>query len=140
MGINIELESKIREKLKRSTDNVFLRKDFDSMAGYAQVGRCLSDLVEKGVLARIGHGIYAKARPNRISNEIMLAAPGGFDQVAKEALTRLGIEWGVSDAERSYQQGSTQVPARACVQVPIRTSRKLQHKKHRLIIDHKLRA
>ena len=38
--------------------------------------------------------------------------PNGFVAVAREALTRLGIRWDISEAEKSYNSGeSQQVPA-----------------------------
>ena len=43
----------------------------------------------------------------------MLAAQGGFAQVADEALSRLGVKRRPSKAVLDYQSGSTQVPANA---------------------------
>jgi hypothetical protein len=47
----------------------------------------------------------------------MLAAEGGFDQVAREALKRLRVNWEPSDAVKAYQSGSTQIPVNTQVVV-----------------------
>ena len=87
------LELRIRDKIRKSRRMVFLRDDFAALGGYDQVGRVLRQLEAQGRLVRIGKGLYAKARPNRITGKPMIAAPGGFDQAAKEALNRLGVQW-----------------------------------------------
>ncbi|MDN7133121.1 hypothetical protein JNO04_12290 [Halomonas sp. MC140] len=84
------LESRIREKIRKSRRMVFLRDYFAALGGYDQLGLVLRQLEAHGRLVRIGKGLYAKARPNRITGKLMIAALGGFDQAAKEALNRLG--------------------------------------------------
>ena len=68
-------------------------------------------------MIRIGYGLYAKACTNSITGKPMLSAPGGFAQVAKEALSRLGVRWKPSKFEAAYQAGSTQLPANTEVMV-----------------------
>lgn len=58
------VEKKIFRCWKR---NVFTRKDFIALGGYDQVGRALLSLTREGKLIRIGYGLYAKARKNRIT-------------------------------------------------------------------------
>tara|TARA_R110001599_G_scaffold325211_1_gene537295 strand:- start:1182 stop:1541 length:360 start_codon:yes stop_codon:yes gene_type:complete len=96
---------------------IFLRDDFAALEGYDQVGRVLRQLETLGRLVRIGKGLYAKARQNRIPGKSMIAAPGGFDQAAKEALNRLEVQWEPASAEKSYQAGATHIPARVVVRV-----------------------
>jgi hypothetical protein len=72
------------------------------------------NLSRQGKLIRLGYGLYAKARPNRITGLPMIAAPGGFDQVAKEALSLLGVKWQPSIAEQNYN-------ARLTTQIPVNT-------------------
>ena len=86
----LSLKSKVATKISRSNREVFLRSDFEKLAGYDQVGRALRQLTSDGVLVKVGYGLYAKARPNRITGKPMLSAKGGFTQVAEEALSRLG--------------------------------------------------
>jgi hypothetical protein len=89
----------------------------------------------QGRLVRIGKGLYAKARPNRITGKPMLAAPGGFDQAAKEALNRLGVQWEPASAEKAYQAGRTQIPARVVVRVKGPFHRQIAYGKYRLGIE-----
>lgn len=114
---------------------VFLREDFEALGGYDQVGRVLRRLVEQGRLARIGQGLYAKARPNKITGKKMLAAPGGFDQVSKEALNRLGVKWEPASAERAYQTGGTQIPSKVVVRVYSDFNREIAYGKYRLRVE-----
>jgi hypothetical protein len=119
------LKSKISSQIKRSSRDVFLRSDFKNLAGYDQVGRELRLLVKDGVLIKIGYGLYAKARENNITHQVMVAAPGGFKQVATEALKRLKVNFSSSEADKNYQQGSTQIPANAEVMVFDRFNRNI---------------
>ncbi len=119
------LQSRIESKIRRSSRDVFLRTDFERLADYDQVGRALRGLVANGKLLKVGYGLYAKARPNRLNGEPMLAAGGGFSAVAEEALKRLKVDWEQSSAVKAYQTGSTQVPANAEVLVRQRFNRKI---------------
>lgn len=129
------LKSRMQDKIRKSRRTVFLRDDFEALGGYDQVGRALRQLVKQGRLVRIGKGLYAKARKNRITGQPMLAAPGGFDQVSKEALDRLGVEWEPGSAEKAYQAGSTQIPARVVIKVSGPFQRTITYGKYRLGIE-----
>lgn len=126
------LKLKIATKISRSKREVFLRSDFDKLADYDQVGRALRQLTSDELLVKIGYGLYAKSRPNRITGKPMLSAKGGFTQVAQEALNRLGITWEPSPATKAYQAGSTQIPANAEVIIFDRFSRKIAIEKFAL--------
>ena len=121
----VSLKSKVAKKISRSKREVFLRADFKDLSGYDQIGRSLRQLNFEGVLVKIGYGLYAKARPNRITGKTMLAAKGGFTQVAEEALSRLDVRWEPSKSVQDYQSGSTQIPAKAEVVVFERFSRRI---------------
>ena len=62
----------------------------------------------------------------------MLAAEGGFRQVAEEALSRLGISWQPSKSVREYQAGSSQIPANAEVIINERFNRRIATDKFEL--------
>ena len=81
---------------------------------------------------KIGYGLYAKARPNRITGKSMLAAKGGFTQVAEEALSRLGVKWEPPQSVLDYQSGSTQIPANAEVVILERFNRRIGTEKFEL--------
>jgi hypothetical protein len=128
----LSLKSKVSTKISRSKREVFLRSDFESLAGYDQIGRALRQLTSEGLLLKIGYGLYAKARPNRITGKPMLSAEGGFSQVAEEALSRLGVKWQPSKTVQAYQAGSTQIPANAEVIVLDRFNRRIGTEKFEL--------
>jgi hypothetical protein len=128
----LSLKSKVATKISRSNREVFLRSDFEKLAGYDQVGRALRQLTSDGVLVKVGYGLYAKARPNRITSKPMLSAKGGFTQVAEEALSRLGVKWKPSMSVLDYQSGSTQIPANAEVIIFERFNRRIGTEKFEL--------
>ena len=109
-----------------------MRSDFNKLAGYDQIGRALRQLISEGSLIKVGYGLYAKARLNRITGNPMLSAKGGFAQVAEEALSRLGVKWELSKSAAAYQAGSTQIPASAELIVFERFNRKIGNDKFEL--------
>lgn len=121
----LSLKAKVAMKISRSKREVFLRSDFEKLAGYDQIGRALRQLIAEGVLIKIGYGLYAKARLNRITGKPMLSAQGGFTQVAEEALSRLGVKWEPLRSIQAYQAGSTQIPANAEVIIFDRFNRRI---------------
>lgn len=129
------LLQKVSLKIKRSRKEVFLRSDFKKMADYDQVGRALLQLVRKGFLIKLGYGLYAKSKINRFTNQPMISAVGGFRQVAYEALKRLGVNFELSELEKQYQEGSTQIPAKAQVLINDRFQRKMSYNGQMLIMD-----
>jgi len=138
MSKRIPLERQIEKKILRCWKrNVFIRKDFITESGdYDQIGRALLNLVRKGKLIRLGYGLYAKGRINRITRLPMLAAEGGFDQVAKEALTLLGIKWQPSIAEQNYNAGlTTQIPVNTQVLINGRFNRTIGTEQFKLQVQ-----
>lgn len=129
------LESRIRDKIRKSRRTVFLREDFAALGGYDQVGRVLRQLEAQERLVRVGQGLYAKMRKNRITGKPMLAAAGGFEQVAKEALNRLDVKWEPASAEKAYQAGGTQIPARVVVKVKSPFHRRIAYGRYCLGIE-----
>lgn len=131
------LKDQIQAKISRSRKrNVFVREDFAYLSEYDQVGRALLALTREGTLLRIGYGLYAKARPNRITGKPMLAAKGGFEQVAKEALDVLGVKWQPSSSEESYNAGNTQIPINTEVIITGRFNRQIRTDKYKLQVTH----
>ena len=118
------LERQLSSRIKRKRCDVFLRADFDDLAGYDQVGRALARLVREGWLLRIGSGLYARARPSTIDG-----APTpvkGLRDLADEALRRLGIRTAPTQFEQAYTEGkTTQVPCGRRVAVSKRVRRKI---------------
>ena len=83
-------------------------------------------MCSKELIIKIGYGVYAKARRNRINNRLMIAANGGPDRVLIETLERLDVPYEFSGLTAAYVAGSTtQIPAYMEVKVKKRFSRKL---------------
>lgn len=121
------LKSKISYRIKRSQRLVYLRRDFADLGGYDQIGRALRQVVQDGLLVKIGQGLYAKTRPSALdpTKRTLVAS---FKETSREALTRLGIKWSPGDAEIAYNQGkSTQIPVSGQVVLQSRTSRKISY-------------
>lgn len=123
----ISLKQKIKRQISRCWKrNVFVRDDFAHFGGYDQVGRALLELTREGTLLRIGYGLYAKARKNKLTGRPMLACDGGFNEVAREALDLLGVQWSCSELEEKYNANlSTQVPINPIINIKGRFSRKI---------------
>lgn len=118
------LENRILTRISRKKSNVFLREDFLDLGGYDQVGRVLLDLTREKKLIKIGYGLYARTRTSSLTGEMLPAAP--LPSLAKDALLRLGVKMGPTQAERDYQSGrSTQVPTGRLIGVKKRISRKI---------------
>jgi hypothetical protein len=118
------LEGKVAKRIARKKANVFLREDFGDLAGYDQVGRALRSLARKGILLRIGYGLYAKAKVSSLSGSIVPMIP--LPSLGKEALARLKVKTGPTTADIDYANGqSTQVPTGRRIGVNKRVSRKI---------------
>ncbi len=110
------IQSRIETRVKRSKRSVFMRSDFKDIADYDQVGRCLRQLVREGLLLKISYGLYARARPNRITGKPMPDNPAGSDGVIIEALERLNVDYSFDEVSQSSLSGqSTQIPAKVKV-------------------------
>jgi hypothetical protein len=128
------LQDRIDLRITKSKANVFLPKDFADLGGYTQVLRALREETSRGRLVKLGYGVYAKGRTNALTGQSMIAAPGGFNQAAREALDKLRVDWEPSEAEREYNDGqSTQIPLMPVVKVNDRFSRRLSYRNVELV-------
>src|SRR5580658_3673815 len=104
--------------------------------GEDQVLRVLRGLVREGRLVRLGYGVYGRAITSTLSGEPILYSPNGFAGAASQALTKLGIKWEPTEAERAYNDGrSTQVPVNPAVRVRGRFSRQLRYGNTELVLE-----
>lgn len=118
------LERRIAERINKKKANVFVRSDFEDLAGYDQVGRALRRLVAKGRLVKIGHGLYARATTAPISGKTV--PNKNLPALATEALRRLRVPMAASEQMRAYNAGkTTQVPTGRVIAVKKRVSRKI---------------
>jgi hypothetical protein len=86
-------------------------------------------------LVRLGYGVYGRAVVSRLSGEHILNSRSGFLGAARQALTKLGVTWEPSEAERDYNEGrSTQIPHSRVERVRGRFSRRLRDGKQELVL------
>lgn len=103
---------RIAQKIKRSRRYVFERKDFYGYASYDQIGRVLKKLVDKGVLMKIGYGLYTKSTINSLTSKPMPSNPGGTDAIMREILKLRGVDFELDAMSlKSINGQSTQIPA-----------------------------
>ncbi len=124
MKLSKILEEKIALRIADSPNEVFMRQDFNDLADYNQVGRSLRQLVVKGIIIKIGYGLYAKAGISPLSNRIVPRR--SLRDLATEALKKLKIEVFSSSYDQAYNQGqTTQVPTGRVIGVKGRVARKI---------------
>lgn len=130
------LRDRVEALIARRGDDVFLTREFARLGGEDQVIRALRELVRNGRLIRLGYGVYARAERSRLSGRPILAARDGFVGASRDALTKLGVDWETTEAERAYNEGrSTQVPANAVVRVKGRFARRLGYGDNTLVVE-----
>lgn len=134
------LKFKVLERIEQKISSIIvLRDDIDDMGSPRQISRCFKDLVDMGVLVKIGYGIYAKANKSNTLNKPVIQ--GGFGQACKEALNKKGIKWESGSAEKAYNSGeSTQVPVRTIVQLKSRYRGRLSYGNRKLIAEKGINA
>ncbi len=131
------LRERIEERIARKRgDDVFLPREFRDLGGEDQVLRVLRTLVREKRLVRLGYGVYGRASVSRLTGEPLLYSPNGFLGAARQALTKLGVAWESTEAERAYNEGrSTQVPINPVVRVKGRFSRRLRDGNLELVLE-----
>lgn len=123
----LTIAGRISGFVSSSESPVFTRhEDFSRFGSPAAVGRALLVLVAEGRLVRIGHGVYARAKPSVLSGKPIPERP--LDELAAAVLTKLGYDVGPSAATQDYNAGSTtQIPAGAAINTGHRrVTRRLQ--------------
>ena len=118
------LEKRIAERIARKKVTIFLRRDFEDLGGYDQVGRGLRNLTVTGQLVRIGYGVYARAVMSPVSGKTIPAK--SLPTLAAEVLARLDVETAPSSFARAYNAGvTTQVPTGRVIVIKGRFARKI---------------
>ena len=130
------LLDRVETRIARKRDDVFLTREFSDLGGEDQVLRALRSLVRDNRLIRLGYGVYGRAAVSRLSGKPLLYSQTGFIGAARQALTKLGVAWEPTAAERAYNEGrSTQVPVNPVVRVKGRFSRRLRDGNTELVLE-----
>ncbi|HEY6528299.1 MAG TPA: DUF6088 family protein [Cellvibrionaceae bacterium] len=119
------LKSKVKYRINRSQGTVFTPKDFFDLSDRDQVGRVLRQMVAAGELIKFGQGLYAKAKPSKLTGKIIPVKP--LPELAKEALIeKLKVKVVTAGEAKAYNSGkSTQIPTGRVIAVKGRVSRKM---------------
>lgn len=126
---------KVENRITRKPGDVFLTREFMDLGGEDQVLRALRTCVKQARLVRLGYGVYGRAVKSRLSGEPVLYSANGFNGAARQALTKLGVDWEPTESERAYNAGtSTQIPVNPVVRVKSRFSRQLRYQDMALVV------
>lgn len=118
------LESKIRYRIKRNKDSVFILKDFLDLSDRDQIMRVLRKLIAEGLLIKLGYGLYAKAKISSLTGKTIPEKP--LPELARQSLSKLGVKIAASSLEKLYDSNeTTQVPTGRVIAVKGRVSRKI---------------
>ena len=75
MSVTNILEKRIQYRIKKSKDFVFMLPDFLDLSDRDQVMRALRKLISKGLILKVGQGVYVKAIKSLISEEFVPTIP-----------------------------------------------------------------
>jgi hypothetical protein len=129
------LSSKVKYRIAKSKDKVFLLSDFDDLSDRDQIGRILRSFVKEQELIKIGQGLYAKARYSDLFNKVMPIDT--LADLTKEALIKLGVKTYPTSFERAYNEyKSTQVPTGRVVGVKNRITRKIRYEGREVVFEY----
>jgi hypothetical protein len=131
--MNQTITGGIRNYVKRTKAESFLRSDFDRFGGYDQVGRALRALIKEGVLVRIGYGCYAKARLSSITKRPV--PKRDLFLLAFDLYKRLGANPEPSRAMREQLDGSTQIPMREALKIRSKVTRRFKYNQREIGIE-----
>lgn len=105
----MNITDRIKRSVQRRHELVLRPVDFQAFGSEASVKRALKELVDQGLLVRLGVGLYAKAKRSVLSGQPIPARP--LEVLGPMALTRLGVTLRESTRIRDYNAGlTTQVP------------------------------
>ena len=110
----MKLEERMLRSVKQRRGNVILRTELAPMGSASQVTEALNALQKKGVLVRIGTGVYAKTRVSSVTGAVIPA--GSLETLGAETMKKLGVKLGPSRLAAEYNSGRTaQMPGTVVV-------------------------
>ena len=118
------LEKRIQYRIKKSASSVFMLPDFLDLSDRDQVMRALRKLIKKGLILKVGQGVYVKAIKSLISEDYIPAI--SLSDIGKAVAKKLKIKVIPNRFELWYNQGiSTQVPTGFVISVLGQINRKI---------------
>lgn len=105
----MKLEERLLRSIKQRDSDVVLRSELVKMSSASQLSEALKSLQDKGVLVRIGTGVYARTRRSSVTGATIPA--GSLETLATEALRKMGVAVMAGKAAMEYNAGkTTQLP------------------------------
>jgi hypothetical protein len=105
----MKLEERLLRSVRQRNSDVILRAELANMASPSQLSEALKSLQDKGVLMRIGTGIYARTRRSSVTGATIPA--GSLETLATQAFKKMGVEIKAGKAAEEYNsRRTTQLP------------------------------
>lgn len=105
----MKLEERLSRAVKQRKSDVILRAELSDMASPARLSAALKDLQDKGVLVRIGYGVYARTRRSSVTGATIPA--GSLETLATQALQKMRVDVAAGKAATEYNaRKTTQLP------------------------------
>lgn len=101
----MKLEDRLLLSVKRRTSDVILRSEISDMASASQVSEALKALQKRGVLVRLGTGVYAKASKDSVSGAVVPVK--SLEALVVETFQKLGVHVEVEQSPTTNYVGST---------------------------------
>lgn len=122
-GLDMKLEERMQCAIDGMLENVILRMDVAALGGHSQVSVALDELMRKGVIVRMGVGIYAKA--SRHPDTGIVTPVADLETLAVEVFQRLGVSASVLVVKPGSGRSVVSKDANICVKGSRRIRRKL---------------
>lgn len=129
----MKLADRLQRAIKRRPGNVICRSEITTLGSATQLTDALNILMKRGIIVRIGLGIYAKTRKSSVTGAQVPA--GSLETLAAEALEKMGVLFRLGRAAAAYNSGATtQLPGSFVVDTGNRRiSRKIEVGGRRLV-------
>jgi len=109
---DVLLKTRMLRSIGKREGEILLRRDFEGWASSSQVTRTLQSLLSRGVILRLGYGVYTKARPSALSGRPVPRQP--LEVLAAETFQRLNLRVSPGSSLQAYARGtSPQIPMQA---------------------------
>lgn len=124
MPIEQILEKQIQYRIKKSKDFVFMLPDFEDLSDKDQIMRALRKIIQKGLILKVGQGVYVKAEKSPLSGNLLPQID--ISEIGKIVAQKLKIKTIPSKYELWYNEGkTTQVPTGRVIAVLGRINRQI---------------
>lgn len=99
------IEEKMLRSIARRKDDVFIRNELAALGSEAQVSRALRGLLKRGLIVKLGVGVYAKAKKSVLSGMPIPVQPVAV--LAPIALRKLGVKIFSPEVTQAYSSGNS---------------------------------